>query len=206
MSNSNVGVVPVVIPVKAFSTALIKQGVSAIGSTIQAGLLRAEWFKALKKHGVKLTNIKEFRKEFDRTAVGYLETKFEGLGAWMIGAKDSKGTIQAPFVNTKGAKYTKREIETLIRTLRIFWENEFIRTLTGESRTKMTRVERTVFEQDVRAFYPRLVAYQRLENPLQYQLDHLRLIQGVIEHAIAFDPKAKVEFNQLEAKASKLIK
>ena len=202
MSTSNVGAVPV----KAFSTALIEQGVSAIGSTIQAGLLRAAWFQALKKHGVDMGNVKSFKPEFERVALGYLETKFEGLAIWIARSEQSKGTALSPFVNTKGVQYTKREIETLIRTLRIYWENEFIRTLNGESRTKTTRVERTLFEQDVRAFYPRLVAFQKLETPTQYELDHLRLIRGVIEHAIAFDSAAKAEFNQLEAKASRLIK
>ena len=196
----------VVKTVKAFSAALLAKGVTAIGDAVSAGLSRATWFLALKKHGVNRVNIKDFRPEFDRVVIRYLETKFVGLELWLIGAKDSKGTAESPFSNTKGKKYSKRELETLIRTLRIHWQNEFEKSLNGDSKKKSTRTERTIFEQDVRAIYPRLVCFQKLETPTQYELDHLKLIKGVIEHATANDPAAKAEYRSLEAKQSKLIK
>ena len=198
--------VPVVDGVKAFSAALVTKGINAIGQSIEAGLARAEWFAGMKKHGVDSANVKTFRPEFDRVCVGYLETKLPGLEVWLIGAKDSKGTAESPFVNTKGKKYTKRALETLIRTLRIHWQNEFEKSLNGETKKTATRTERTIFEQDVRAIHPRMVAFQKLETPTQYQMDHLKLIRGVIEHAIANDPKAKAEYISLQAKQSKLIK
>ena len=206
MSNSIVVAVPVVATVKAFSAALVTKGISAMDKTIEAGLARAEWFAGMKRHGVNSANVKEFRPEFDRVCIGYLETKFAGLEAWLVGAKDSKGTAESPFVNTKGKKYSKRELETLIRTLRIHWQNEFEKTLNSDTKKTATRTERTIFEQDVRAIHPRLVAFQKLETPTQYQMDHLKLIRGVIEHAIANDPKAKAEYISLQAKQSKLIK
>ena len=81
--------------------------------------------------------------------------------------------------------------------------DQFEKHLNGESKTKTERTKRTIFTQDVRALHPRLVAFQRLETPTQYEMDHLRLIRGVIEHAIAHDPQAKAEFNALEAKKAK---
>ena len=202
MSNSIV----VTVPVKSFSASLVTKGINAIGQSIEAGLARAEWFAGMKRHGVNSANVKTFRPEFDRVCIGYLETKFAGLEAWLIGAKDSKGTAESPFVNTKGKKYTKRELETLIRTLRIHWQNEFEKSLNGDTKKTTTRTERTIFEQDVRAIHPRMVAFQKLETPTQYEMDHLKLIRGVIEHAIANDPKAKAEYMSLQAKQSKLIK
>ena len=201
MSNSIV-----VATVKAFSVALVTKGINAIGQSIEAGLARAEWFAGMKRHGVNSANVKTFRPEFDRVCIGYLETKFAGLEVWLIGAKDSKGTAESPFVNTKGKKYSKRELETLIRTLRIHWQNEFEKSLNGDTKKTATRTERTIMQQDVRAVYPRMVAFQKLETPTQYELDHLKLIRGVIEHAIANDPKAKAEYISLQAKQSKLIK
>jgi hypothetical protein len=202
MSNSIV----IAVPVKAFSVALVTKGINAIGQSIEAGLARAEWFAGMKRHGVDSANVKEFRPEFDRVCVGYLETKLAGLEVWLIGAKDSKGTVESPFANTKGKKYTKRELETLIRTLRIHWQNEFEKSLNGDTKKTATRTERSLMQQDVRAVYPRMVAFQKLETPTQYELDHLKLIRGVIEHAIANDPAAKADYNSLLAKASKSIK
>jgi len=195
-----------IVAVKAFSTALVTKGVTAIGDAVSAGVSRAEWFAGMKKHGVDIGNVKTFRPEFDRVCIGFLAQKFTGLEAWLLGAKDSKGTAESPFSNTKGKKYSKRELETLVRTLRIYWQNEFEKSLSGDAKKTTARTERTIFEQDVRAIYPRLVCFQRLETPTQYELDHLRLIRGVIEHAVANDPAAKAEYRSLEAKQSKLIK
>jgi len=199
MSNLNV-------VVKAFSRTLVANGVTAIGDGIAANLSRTKWFAGMKKHGVDIGNVKTFRPEFDRVCVQYLETRFEGLEAWLVGAKESKGTAISPFVNSKGKKYSKRELETLVRTLRIYWQNQFEKSLSGDAKKTTARTERTIFEQDVRAIYPRMVAFQKLETPTQYELDHLRLIRGVIEHAVANDPAAKAEYRSLEAKQSKLIK
>ena len=192
--------------VKAFSTMTIAKGVAAIGDAVNAGLSRAVWFLALQQHGVNRVNIKDFRPEFDRVVIRYLETKFVGLEAWLVGAKESKGTAESPFLNTKGKKYSKRELETLIRALRAHWQNEFEKSLNGDSKKTATRTERTIMQQDVRAVYPRMVAFQKLETPTQYELNHLKLIRGVIEHAVACDPAAKAELQALEAKQSKLIK
>jgi len=195
-----------VVTVKAFSSVLVAKGIAAIGDAVSAGLSRAEWFMALKKHGINRVNIKDFRREFDRVVIRYLETRFNGLEVWLVGAKESKGTVESPFLNSKGKKYSKRELETLIRALRIYWENEFEKSLNGDSKKKSTRADRTIMEQDIRALYPRLVAFQKLETPTQYELDHLKLIKGVIEHAVACDPKAKAEFQALENKQTKMIK
>ena len=51
-----------------------------------------------------------------------------------------------------------------------------------------------------------MVAFQKLETTTQNEMDPLKLIRGVIEHAIANDPKAKREYISLQAKQSKLIK
>ena len=196
----------VVKTVKAFSSVLVNKGIAAIGDAVSAGLSRVVWFAGMKKHGVDSANVKTFRPEFDRVCLGYLETKHPGLSPWLVETKDAKGTVTSPFVNTKGKKYSKRELETLIRTLRIHWQNEFEKSLNGDSKKKSTRADRTIMQQDVRAIYPRLVCFQKLETPTQYELDHLKLIRNVLEHATACDPKAKAEYRSLEAKQSKLIK
>jgi hypothetical protein len=81
-------------------------------------LALAEFHARLKRHGVDRANIKEYRHEFDRVALGYLDTKHKGFSAWLDGAKDSKGTVESPFINTKGKCYTKRDCEALVRALR----------------------------------------------------------------------------------------
>jgi hypothetical protein len=192
--------------IKLFSANLISLGVKATTSEIDASLALAEFHARLKRHGVDRANIKEYRHEFDRVALGYLDTKHKGFSAWLDGAKDSKGTVESPFINTKGACYTKRECEALVRALRKKRVEAFEKSLNGADKTTTERTKRTIFTQDVRALHPRMVAFQKLETPTQYEMDHLRLIKGVIEHAVAHDPQAKAEFNALEAKQAKAIK
>ena len=192
--------------IKMFSANLVKLGVDATTAEIDAALTLAEFHARLKRHGVDAANIKEYRPEFDRIALSYLDGKHKGFIAWLDGAKDSKGTVESPFLNTKGKPYTKRECEALVRALRKKRVDAYEKHLNGQGKSKTERTKRTIFEQDVRAIHPRLVAFQKLETPTQYELDHLRLIRGVIEHAIANDPAAKAEFNSLEAKQAKATK
>ena len=192
--------------VKLFSANLISLGVKATTSEIDAALALTEFHARLKKHGVDRANIKEYRHEFDRIALGYLDTKHKGFSDWLDGSKDSKGTVESPFLNQKGKCYTKRECESLVRALRKKRVDAYEKHLNGADKTKTERTTRTIFTQDVRALHPRMVAFQKLESPTQYEMDHLRLIKGVIEHAVAHDPQAKAEFNSLEAKQAKAIK
>ena len=192
--------------IKLFSANLISLGVKATTSEIDAALALAEFHSRLKRHGVDRANIKEYRHEFDRVALGYLDTKHKGFSAWLDGSKDSKGTVESPFLNQKGKPYTKRECEALVRALRKKRVDTYEKHLNGADKTKTERTKRTIFTQDVRALHPRMVAFQKLETPTQYEMDHLRLIRGVIEHAVAHDPQAKAEFNALEAKQAKAIK
>ena len=192
--------------IKLFSANLVSLGVKATTSEIDAALNLATFHARLKRHGVDRANIKEYRHEFDRVALGYLDEKHEGFSAWLDGAKDSKGTVESPFLNQKDKCYTKRECEALIRALRKKRVEAFEKHLNGADKTTTERTKRTIFTQDVRALHPRMVAFQKLETPTQYEMDHLRLIRGVIEHAVAHDPQAKAEFNALEAKQAKAIK
>ena len=192
--------------IKLFSANLISLGVKATTKEIDASLALAEFHKKLKSHGVDRANIKEYRHEFDRVAIAYLNEKHEGFSAWLDGAKDSKGTVESPFLNQKNKCYTKRDCEALVRALRKKRVEAFEKSLNGADKTTTERTKRTIFTQDVRALHPRMVAFQKLETPTQYEMDHLRLIRGVIEHAVAHDPQAKAEFNALEAKQAKAIK
>ena len=192
--------------IKLFSANLVSLGVKATTSEIDAALNLATFHARLKRHGVDRANIKEYRHEFDRVALGYLDTKHEGFSAWLDGAKDSKGTVESPFLNQKNKCYTKRDCEALVRALRKKRVEAFEKSLDGADKTTTERTKRTIFTQDVRALHPRMVAFQKLETPTQYEMDHLRLIRGVIEHAVAHDPQAKAEFNALEAKQTKAIK
>jgi hypothetical protein len=192
--------------IKLFSANLVSLGVKATTSEIDASLALAEFHARLKRHGVDRANIKEYRHEFDRVALGYLDTKHKGFSAWLDGSKDSKGTVESPFLNQKGKPYTKRECEALVRALRKKRVDTYEKHLNGADKTKTERTKRTIFTQDVRALHPRMVAFQKLETPTQYEMDHLRLIKGVIEHAVAHDPQAKAEFNALEAKQAKATK
>jgi len=192
--------------IKLFSANLISLGVKATTKEIDASLALAEFHARLKRHGVDRANIKEYRHEFDRVALAYLDEKHEGFSAWLDGAKDSKGTVESPFINQKGTCYTKRDCEALIRALRKRRVEAYEKHLNGADKTTTERTKRTIFTQDVRALHPRMVAFQKLETPTQYEMDHLRLIRGVIEHAVAHDPQAKAEFNALEAKQAKAIK
>ena len=192
--------------IKLFSANLVSLGVKATTCEIDASLALAEFHARLKRHGVDRANIKEYRYEFDRVAMAYLDSKHTGFIAWLDGAKDSKGTVESPFLNGKGKPYTKRECEALIRALRKRRVEAYEKHLNGADKTTTERTKRTIFTQDVRALHPRLVAFQKLEEPTQYQMDHLRLLRGVIEHAVAHDPEAKAEFNALEAKQAKATK
>ena len=192
--------------VKLFSNALITKGVNAINTEINAAQALLEFHKGLKRHGVDKANIKEYRAEFDRVAIAYLDSKHKGFRDWLDGAKDSKGTVESPFVNTKGKAYTKRECGALVRALRKRRVETYEKFLTGESKSTIEKTKYTIFAQDVRAIFPRLEAFQKLKSPTQYEMDHLRLIRGVLEHAIAHDPQAKQEYLAFEKKASKMIK
>jgi hypothetical protein len=192
--------------IKLFSASLVSLGAKAISTDIDAAIQRAKFHARLKRHGVDRANIKEYRHEFDRVAIAYLDEKHKGFAAWLDGAKDSKGTVESPFLNEKGKCYTKRDCEALVRALRKKRVEAFEKSLNGDDKTTTERTKRTIFTQDVRALHPRMVAFQKLETPTQYEMDHLRLIRGVIEHAVAHDPQAKAEFNALEAKQAKATK
>ena len=192
--------------VKPFSANLVSLGVKAITTEIDAQLTIAEFHKRLKRHGVNAANIKEYKPEFGRIALAYQESKHPGFILWLEEAKDMKDAVESPFKNKNGKPYTKRECNSLVRGLTGRRMEQYEKHLNGESKTKTERTKRTIFTQDVRALHPRLVAFQRLESPTQYELEHLKLIRGVIEHAIAHDPQAKAEFNSLEAKQAKAVK
>lgn len=193
--------------VKPFTKAILDLGVKATSHEIDATQALLEFHLKLKRHGVNLANIKKYRVEFDNVALAYLDTKHKGFSTWLEGAKELKGTAESPFIKpSTGKHYTKRECESLVRALRARRVDTYEKHLNGESKTKTERTKRTIFTQDVRALHPRMVAFQRLETPTQYEMDHLRLIRGVIEHAIAHDPQAKAEFNSLEAKKAKAVK
>jgi hypothetical protein len=192
--------------IKPFSAGLVSLGVSVTAKEIDAKLTLDNFHKRLKRHGVNAANIKDYEPEFGRIALAYQESKHTGFIAWLNGAGDMKGTVESPFKNGNGKLYTKRECEALVRALTWKRMDQYEKQLNGESKTSSKRTERSLFTQDVRALHPRLVAFQRLVEPTQYELDHLKLIRGVIEHAIAHDPQAKAEFNSLESKQAKATK
>ena len=75
--------------IKLFSANLISLGVKATTSEIDASLALAEFHARLKRHGVDRANIKEYRHEFDRVAIAYLDEKHEGFSAWLRIAQSS---------------------------------------------------------------------------------------------------------------------
>jgi len=193
--------------VKAFSSTLINKGVSAIGTGATAATAKLEFFKGLKTHKVDSANIKSFRNEFDRVAVSYLDTLFEEkVSAWLAKSAQLKGDSASPFKNVKGKALTKRDIEQWRNAIRKNWVDQYEQALRGKLKEAGTKTKRTVFEADVKALYPRLAAYQRIEAPTQYEIDQLKLIRSVMDHAVAGCPNAKAEYASLMKKAEKLIK
>lgn len=192
---------------KPFTKAIVDLGVKATTHEIGATEALLDFHLKLKRHGVDLANIKEYRVEFDNVALAYLDTKHKGFSAWLEGAKDLKGTAESPFIKpSTGKYYTKRECEALVRALRARRVDTYEKHLNKEVKKKGERVERTQMERDVIAIYPRMAAFQKLETPTQYELEHIKLQRAVLEHAIAHDPKAKQAYVELEKKATKAIK
>jgi len=194
--------------VKAFSSTLISKGVQAIGTGMAAAAAKLEFFKGLKTHKVDSGNIKSFRNEFDRVAVAYIDTLFETekVSTWLKNAASLKGDSASPFKNTKGKVLTKRDLEQWRNAIRKNWVDQYEQALRGKLREAGSKTKRTVFESDVRALYPRLAAYQKIEGPTQYEMDQMKLIRSVVDHAVAGCPAAKTEYASLMRKSEKLIK
>ena len=198
----------VTLAVKAFSSTLINKGVNAIGTGAIAATAKLEFFKGLKTHKVDSANIKSFRNEFDRVAVAYMDTLFEieKVSAWMAKSAQLKGDSASPFKNVKGKPLSKRDLEQWRNAIRKNWVDQYEQALRGKLKEAGSKTKRTVFEADVKALYPRLAAYQRIEGPTQYEIDQLKLIRSVMDHAVAGCPAAKTEYASLMKKAEKLIK
>ena len=193
--------------VKAFSSTLISKGVNAIGTGAIAATAKLEFFKGLKTHKVDSANIKSFRTEFDRVALAYMDTLFEEkVSAWLAKSGQLKGDTASPFNSAKGKALSKRDLEQWRNAIRKNWVDQYEQALRGKLKEAGTKTKRTVFEADVKALYPRLAAYQRIEAPTQYEIDQMKLVRSCIEHAVAGCPQAKIEYASLMKKAEKLIK
>jgi hypothetical protein len=193
--------------VKAFSSTLINKGVQAIGTGMVAATAKLEFFKGLKAHKVDSGNIKSFRNEFDRVAVAYIDTLFEEkVSTWLKNAASLKGDSASPFKSTKGKALSKRDLEQWRNAIRKNWVDQYEQALRGKLKEAGSKTKRTVFEADVRALYPRLAAYQKIEGPTQYEMDQMKLIRSVVDHAVAGCPAAKTEYASLMRKSEKLIK
>jgi hypothetical protein len=193
--------------VKAFSAALVIKGVNAIGTGMVAATAKLEFFKGLKTHKVDSGNIKSFRNEFDRVALAYMDTLFEEkVSTWMAKAGQLKGDSVSPFKSVKGKALTKRDLEQWRNAIRKNWIDQYEQALRGKLKEAGTKTKRTVFEADVKAMYPRLAAYQRIEAPTQYEIDQMKLVRACIEHAVAGCPQAKIEYASMMRKAEKAIK
>ena len=193
--------------VKAFSSTLINKGINAIGTGATAAMAKLEFFKGLKAHKVDSGNIKSFRNEFDRVALAYMDTLFEEkVSAWLAKSGQLKGDALSPFKSVKGKALSKRDLEQWRNAIRKNWVDQYEQALRGKLKEAGTKTKRTVFEQDVRALYPRLAAYQKIESPTQYEIDQMKLVRSCIEHAVAGCPAAKTEYASLIKKAEKLIK
>ena len=193
--------------VKVFSAALVSKGVNAIGTGAIAATAKLEFFKGLKTHKVDSANIKSFRTEFDRVALAYMDTLFEEkVSAWLAKSGQLKGDTASPFNSAKGKALSKRDLEQWRNAIRKNWVDQYEQALRGKLKEAGTKTKRTVFEADVKALYPRLAAYQRIEAPTQYEIDQMKLVRSCIEHAVAGCPQAKIEYASLMKKAEKLIK
>jgi hypothetical protein len=198
--------------VKAFSATLISKGVQAIGTGMTAAASKLEFFKGLKTHKVDAGNIKDFRAEFDRVAIAYLDTVFSDeknikiVSTWLKGAEKMRGDAESPIKDKKGKALTKRDLEQWRNSIRKNWVDQYEQALRGKLKETGTRTKRSIFESDVKAMYPRLAAYQKIESPTQREIDQMKLVRACIEHAVAGCPNAKSEYASLMRKAEKAIK
>jgi hypothetical protein len=198
--------------VKAFSATLINKGVSAIGSGMTAAAAKLEFFKGLKSHKVDSANVKQFKDQFDRVAMAYIDTLYaeekikSPVSTWVKGAASMKGDTVSPFKTLKGKALTKRDLEQWRNAIRKNWVDQYEQALRGKLKETGTRTKRSIFESDVKAMYPRLAAYQKIESPTQREIDQMKLVRACIEHAIAGCPNAKSEYAALMRKAEKAIK
>jgi hypothetical protein len=198
--------------VKAFSATLINKGVSAISTGAAALEAKLEFFKGLKTHKVDSANVKEFREQFDRVAIAYIDTLYaeekskSPVSTWLKGADKMRGDAESPFKTRKGKALTKRDLEKWRNAIRKNWVDQYEQALRGKLKETGTRTKRSIFESDVKAMYPRLAAYQKIESPTQREVDQMKLVRACIEHAIAGCPNAKSEYVALMRKAEKAIK
>jgi hypothetical protein len=200
------------VTVKAFSATLINKGVQAIGTGMTAAAAKLEFFKGLKTHKVDAGNIKDFRAEFDRVAIAYLDVVFaddknlKPVSTWLKGAEKMRGDAESPIKDKKGKAITKRGLEQWRNSIRKNWVDQYEQALRGKLKETGSKTKRSIFEADVKAMYPRLAAYQRIEVPTQYEVDQMKLVRACIEHAVAGCPNAKSEYAALMRKAEKAIK
>ena len=198
--------------VKAFSATLINKGVQAIGLGITAAAAKLEFFKGLKTHKVDSANVKQFKDQFDRVAMAYIDTLYaeekikSPVSTWVKGAASMKGDTVSPFKTLKGKALTKRDLEQWRNAIRKNWVDQYEQALRGKLKETGTRTKRSIFESDIKAMYPRLAAYQKIESPTQREVDQMKLVRACIEHAIAGCPNAKSEYVALMRKAEKAIK
>ena len=193
-----------------FSSTLIASGVEAHKKEIAANDKTLAFHKALVAHGVDLANVKEYRSEFLRMSMEFRESKMSGFKQWWIDAKDLKGTAVSPFKNSNGVVLDKRALDGLLRGFvnsRIeTYERYLAREARGANGSSKKSAPRSLQDNDVRAFHPRLVAYRKLETPTQKQMDRLKALQEFISDSCKSCKNALATFNKLEAKNVKNTK
>lgn len=203
--------------VKSFSASLVTKGVQAITNAVTASESQLVFFMGLKRVGVDTANVKDYKDQFGRVVMAYLDTKYKVKGKvkvtvakWLADNAQLKGASISPFLKGKGKQagkpYTKRELESLIRGMANFWADNYTKYLNGTKRGGETNTQKPTFVKDIEAAWPRMAALQKLETPTSAEVAAIKLWKAVVDHAIASCPEALKIHNKKLANALKASK
>ena len=196
-------------PVKKFSPSLVSKGVTAAVDQLTANNSLTAYFKGLKRAKVDLANLKDYKEEFNRVSIAYLDIqlntdfgveeidakrKAKVVTKWLANAGDLAGKAESPFLKregpNKGKPYTKRDLQSSVRGFTNEWMGQYERYLKGTKRDSGKRTEKPVFVKHIEAIWPLRAALQKLDAPTTAEVESIKLLTAAIDHAVASCPEA----------------
>lgn len=185
-------------PVVEFSPELVNAGVAWFISDEKHTSSQTTLFNKLDATKIDLANIATYRGEFGRLALAYFVSVYGDEYAAFLAdpAVAGKAAFSLARIGSKAkpVESTKTLMQGQVRAKVRRLTEAYEKHLKGGDKSKRTRETLSTYHADVKALAPRLVAYQKLEEPSTQQDDQRKLLQALIDTSISQCAKAKKWF------------
>jgi len=181
-----------------FSKALIDCGVSWQRDTDKQLNTQSIFFKKLNSTKCDLSNISEYRDNFESIALAFCDSKYGDSFSSFV--KDDSKTGKAVYILketaslVEGESTDKKGLQGILRGYVRRSMEAYARYLRGEAREKTKRVKKTYLEAGVKLLHGLTERYGKLEAPTTVEAGFHKLIVAAKDHATSSDNKAKLAF------------